>query len=172
MNDKDQIRICYAGRDELHKIATFLHESWQTVYRHIVTDDYLDSMSLDKRYTGLLQRYDEGSSEFLMLFDDNRLVGAAAFGKSFTEGYGEDGEISAIYLRSDYIGKGYGRRLFAEMEQALAANGYAYFVLDLLGGNTRALRFYLAHGYEIVAEHQYRLGDDHYPLSVMRKKAT
>ena len=147
--DLNQVR--YAEREELMDVAIFLDKCWRTEYRQIIVDDYLDAMSVDARYERLLSRYDEGMSDFFVMFDDGCMVGAAVFGKSFTDGYESDGEISAIYLHRDYIGKGYGHRLFTEAERALAEKGYAYIVLDLLAGNARALGFYLAHGYEVVA---------------------
>ena len=163
------LTIRYARRDDIYNVATFLHDCWQTEYRGIITDDFLDAMTVDERHSGLLRRFDEGVSEFLLMYDGEELIGAAVFGKSFTEGYGEDGEISAIYLQSGYIGKGYGHRLFTEVERKLTAKGYAHLVLDLLEGNARALRFYLAHGYEKVAAGQIRLGEKEYPLVVLRK---
>jgi len=164
------IQIQYAERADLPDIAAFLNQCWQAEYRQIVADDYLDTMSVEERCKRLLTWYNEGASEFLMMTDNNQLIGAGVFGESFTEGYEKDGEISAIYLHKDYIGKGYGHRLLIQMEQALASKGYAYFVLSLLAGNTRAFLFYLAHGYEKVADDTIRLGKNDYPLFVLRKK--
>lgn len=165
----DNMRIVKAERNNLYEIATFLHDSWKTEYRQIVLDNFLDSMSVGERYNSLLKRYDEGLSEFLLMLDGNRLIGAVVFGKSFTEGYEDDGEISAIYLHSEYIGKGYGHRLFTKTEQLLRDKGYQNLVLDLLADNTRALKFYLKHGYEKVADRTIRLGENEYPLAVLRK---
>ena len=106
------------------------------------------------------------------MLDDERLVGGAVFGKPFMQDCENDGEISAIYLQHDYIGKGYGHMLFAEVEEALIAKGYAHFVLDLLEGNARALRFYLAHGYKKVSDSKITLGENDYPLVVLRKECS
>ena len=163
------LKIRIASRDEIYAVAKFLHEVWQTEYQNIVADDYLDTMSVNERHTGLLDKYDEGVWEFFAMQDDDRIVGASVFGKSFVEGFPDDGEIAAIYLHSDYIGKGYGHRLFAEIERALTQKGYTRFILDVLSNNKRALGFYLAHGYSIVAERQVRLGESDYPLTILRK---
>ena len=168
MNDTFQIR--YAKLGDISNIASFLHDCWLEEYRPIIKDDYLDTMSVRDRNDGLLERYNEGVTDCLILLDGDRLVGVVAFGESFTTGYKDDGEISAIYLHHDYIGKGYGHRLFVIAEQKLAEKGYTHFVLDLLPENTRALRFYLAHGYEKVADRWIRLGRNDYKLEVMRKR--
>ena len=163
-------KITAATRDELYEIAVFLDDCWKVEYREILSSDYLDSLSADERYQKLLSRFDETPLDFLLMRDAGRLVGVSIFGKSFTDSYTDDGEISAIYLRHDYIGKGHGHVLFAEVEAALAARGFAYFVLDVLSGNNRAIAFYQKHGYEIVDVRTIRLGEIDYPLTVFRKK--
>jgi len=167
----DPIFIRYAGREELGSVAGFLHDCWREAYRPIVAEHDLNALSVEQRHNGLLARYDEGACEILMMYAGSQLIGAAVFGKSFTEGYAEDGEITALYLRGDSVGKGCGRRLFAEAERALAAKGYAHFVLDVLADNTRAFRFYLARGYEKVDDRLIRLGKNEYPMAVLRKKS-
>jgi ribosomal protein S18 acetylase RimI-like enzyme len=158
------------SRDEIYEIAVFLEACWKAEYCGIIADDFLGTMSVDVRYKGLLDRFNEKTSDFLALREGEKLVGAAVFGKSFTEGYPDDGEISAIYLHHDYIGKGYGRALMVKIEELLMSKGYANFVLDVLSDNTRAVQFYLAHGYEIVKESAIKLGERDYPLKVMRKR--
>jgi len=168
---EESILIRYAGRNELNEIAAFLHDSWQAEYRQIVSDDFLDTMSVEERHERLLKRCDEGSSDFMVMHSEGMLIGASVFGKSFTEGYETDGEISAIYLRHDYIGKGYGHTFFVRIEQELISKGYDYLVLDLLEDNARAYNFYISHGYERVADRRLRMGEKDYPLVVLRKKS-
>ena len=161
-----------ATRDDLETIAEFLDECWRFSYRDIITDESLDKMQVPERHRRLLERYDAAASDFLMMLDGDLLIGVAAFGEPTIEGYKDDGEVTAIYLQKDYIGRGYGHFLLTEIEQALAAKGYADYVLDVLQANTQAIRFYQAHGYEKVAESTFTLGDTEYPLDVMRKSKT
>ena len=165
-----KIEITTIVRDELFEVAEFLHNSWLTEYRDIVSSEFLDTMPLDGRYNKLLKRFDNKVSDFIVMRDAEGLVGVAIFGKSFTDGYADDGEISAMYIRHDCIGKGYGHALFVEAETALSAKGYAHFVLDVLSENKRAVSFYQKHGYEIIDERSIKLGRDEYPLTVFRKK--
>jgi len=159
-----------AKREELYDISEFLNDCWKATYSQIVDPDYLDSLSVTERYERVLARFDDGISDFYICRDGDSIIGAAVFGKSFTDGYLDDGEISAIYMRYDYIGKGYGHELFAKVEEALSAKGYSYFVLDVLIGNTRAVSFYHKHGYEHVDDRTIKLGEHDYPLAVFRKK--
>ena len=164
------VEIRQAGRDDLYNTAVFLDDCWREVYRDIVSDVFLGAMSPEERHKGLIKRYDDGSSDFWMMLDNERLIGAAVFGKSFTEGYENDGEISAIYLHKDYIGKGHGHNAFVRIEQALRDKGYANLVLDVLSANSRAIDFYLKHGYKKVADRTIKLGESEYPLTILRKK--
>jgi len=166
----DTIKITYATRDEIVEIAAFLDACWKAEYRVIIAPDFLGDLSVDERHELLSARFDEGVSTFLIMRDGERMIGASASGKSFTEGYPDDGEISAIYLRHDYIGKGYGHTLFIKIERELAAKGYSHFVLDVLSANTRAVSFYEKHGYEKVDKRTITLGAHDYPLTVFRKK--
>jgi len=168
----DAVSIREARCTDLRTVAAFLDDCWRTAYRHLIADDFLDAMSVDERYKGILTRYDEKASEFLMMHEGEQLIGTAVFGKSFTPGFEEDGEISAIYLHKDYIGKGYGHRLFLQVEDALALTGYENLVLDVLSENREALEFYLAHGYRKVDDQHLTLGTKTYPITILRKTCT
>jgi ribosomal protein S18 acetylase RimI-like enzyme len=167
MNDKTAIE--YAERGELYEVAVFLDACWRAEYGEIVAADFLGDMSVEARYNELLERSDNGQSRFLVLRAGGEMAGASVFGKSLTEGYADDGEISAIYLRHDYIGKGYGHLLFSKIEQALSSAGYENIVLDVLSQNIRAVSFYERHGYTRVANRFVKLGEKEYPLAVYRK---
>jgi ribosomal protein S18 acetylase RimI-like enzyme len=127
-------------------------------------------MDLSERTGGLLDRYDNGASRFLIATEAGAIIGAAVFGKSFTEGYAGDGEVSAIYLDTEHIGTGLGGRLLAAAEAQLASMGYTNLVLDVLAGNSRAIAFYRKHGYGEVRNTEIELGGKTYPLVVMRKE--
>jgi ribosomal protein S18 acetylase RimI-like enzyme len=159
----------YAKREEIYEVAAFLDECWRAEYTKIADADFLGDMTVAERSRFLLGRFDNGLSQFLIVRDDKMMIGASVFGKSFTDGYPDDGEISAIYLHHDYIGKGYGHALFSKIEQELFSAGYMHIVLDVLSQNNRAVRFYEKHGYANVDERFVKLGAKDYPLTVFRK---
>lgn len=163
------MNIRHAERDELYTIATFLDECWREAYSSILSSDYLAKMSKDRRHENFVKQYDSGSAKFLTMREGSQLIGVAVYGKSITEGYESDGEISAIYLRSGSIGKGYGHALFTEAERLLKEMGYKTFIIDVFTANERAVKFYREHGYEAVDNRTISLGGNEYPLIVMRK---
>ena len=165
------MEIRYARRHELREAAVLVNGGWQWAYKEILDADYLANISVDERHERALERFDEGDQPIL-LFDNGELLGYCRFGKSQTPGYAEDGEITAIYLRKHAVGKGYGHALLARAENELRAQGYQNLVLDVLSQNTRAIAFYLAHGYVKVADRIHSWGSREYPLDIMRKVAT
>jgi putative acetyltransferase len=78
--------------------------------------------------------------------------------------------VSALYLRLDCVGKGYGHALLAKAETALAEMGYKSLVLDVFTENERAVNFYKAHGYKQIDEKWIEFGGKEYPYTVFRKK--
>lgn len=157
-----------ARREELMEAAAFLNESWRRAYRHILHAEVLAALSDEDRHARLLAQYDSGTSP-LLLHDGGELLGLCRFGASQTKGYPDDGELTAIYVREDAIGKGYGHALFVRAEQALRAQGYERLVLDVLSQNTRAIAFYRAHGFAKVGQRLFRNDGHSYPLDIMRK---
>jgi GrpB-like predicted nucleotidyltransferase (UPF0157 family)/ribosomal protein S18 acetylase RimI-like enzyme len=159
----------YAAREEIPDIAAFVDSAWRSAYRGILLPEYLESLSADERSAAFAERFDSGHSRFLVMRDGDDIVGAAVFGRSITEGYPDDGEVSALYLRQDCIGKGHGHTLLSKAERELTGMGYADFVLDVFTANTRAIDFYTAHGYKKVDERLLNLCGTDYPYTVFRK---
>lgn len=166
------MNIRKAGRHELYNIAAFLNDCWRETYSQILSSEYLDNMSAEIRSSNFIKQFDEGTAEFLVMLDSNVLIGVAVYGKSITDGFDDHGEISAIYLSSDHIGKGYGHKLFEHAEQLLIDKGYKKFVLDVFIKNERAIQFYQKHGYEKVESRYIKLSDVDYPIAIMQKCLT
>ena len=161
--------IHYARRKELRKAAAFLNDCWRWAYKDIIDPEYLVGLSDKERHKKLRRHYKEGKRPLLLFSEQNELLGFCGFGSSLTEGYPEDGEISAIYVREDAVGQGYGHTLFVRAEEILYAQGYTHLVLDVLSQNTRAIAFYRAHGYVRTGDRQFKCGGREYPMDIMRK---
>jgi len=157
-----------ARREELREAAALLNESWRVAYQHILDADFLESLTDDDRHKRLLEGYEKGARP-LLLHDNGELLGFCRFGPSQTPGYPDDGEVAAIYIREDAVGRGFGHALLLHAEEALSQQGYEHLVLDVLSKNERAIKFYRAHGYKKVGERIFTRGGIDYPLDIMRK---
>jgi GNAT superfamily N-acetyltransferase len=122
--------------------------SWQTGYRHLLPDAYLDSLRPEDRaarYTFDRDGADDPTTIVVLVGDAIR--GFATTGPTRGVEDAELGEVLALYVDPPFWGHGLGRRLIVEARRRLTARGFAEAVLWVLAGNTRAERFYRADGW-------------------------
>ncbi len=125
-------------------IATLRIASWGAAYRGIVPDARLDAMTPEKtielwRATAAGENAGHG---LVVSEAAGRLIGFAMLGPARAPDFGYSGEVQAIYLAPEAIGKGYGRPLFVRGLDWLAQQGHPDAILWVMEANARALRFY------------------------------
>ena len=87
----------------------------------------------------------KGSRIALLAFGD-RVAGYANYGRNRARSLFYDGEIYEIYLRPEFQGLGFGRRLFTAARRDLAQSGLKSLVVWALSDNEPAVEFYRALG--------------------------
>lgn len=130
--------------DDFHDVGSVYVESWQSAYRGIVPQAYLDKLT-SERWSGSLSA-DPASS--LGLFTDGRLIGTShvCFARDAArEGFGE---IVSLYLRPAYVGRGYGRALMQAALDKLRNDGCTDVCLWALSQNLSAEGFYEHMGFK------------------------
>ena len=133
--------------DDFDAIGDIYVRSWQTAYRGIVPQDYLDGLTSD-RWAKWLNDGDSGSHcDAYVVLHDGRYVGTSAIRAARDESMAGWGEIISIYLLPEYFGKGYGAPLFRRAVSALAEQGFSRIYLWVLEENTRARKFYEKQGF-------------------------
>ncbi len=121
--------------DEINGKAYVHWKAWHEAYMGLVSQDYLDRLTLE-RCKKMAHRWTDG---ILVAKDDGRVIGFAGYGDRGDEAP-EIGEVFAMYVLSEYYGKGIGQML---MEAALEQmKGYRQICLWVLKENRRAIRFY------------------------------
>jgi ribosomal protein S18 acetylase RimI-like enzyme len=129
-------------------IAEVHVHSWQVAYRGLLPDDYLDSLSVEKREAMWSKLLVAGKPSLLVAELAGQVVGFSAFGPCRDEGAGPtDYEIEAIYVSPDHWSAGIGSKLWRSSQEALLATGATSVSLWMLSGNERATRFYRAVGF-------------------------
>jgi len=79
-------------------------------------------------------------------------------------------ELSRLYVQRPFLGKGLGKELLARAEALAAEKGAEILWLSAWTGNTHALRFYEARGYQDVGAGVYTFEGDSYETRVFLKK--
>jgi RimJ/RimL family protein N-acetyltransferase len=119
-------------------------ESWQAIYRGHFPDDYLDSLSAERRAQQWTSSMSEGTFE-LAVYDtgDDDIAGFVCIGPSRDHDADPSvGEVAAIYLRPSYWRAGIGTQLIAWAQHASDRHGWSKLTLWVLDGNTSARAFY------------------------------
>ena len=122
--------------------------SWQSAYRGLLPDEYLDGLRAEDR----APRYrfdgvDPDAPSTVLATDDGAVVGFATTGPARDEDAAGLGELYALYVDPPHWSTGAGRALIGDARGRLGAAGFASAVLWVLVGNGRAERFYRRDGW-------------------------
>ena len=139
------MRIREATVHDATKIAEIHVRAWQAVYRGQLSDEYLDGLRVQDRLEMHRRSLEQPAHDWRtwVAEKDGAVVGFAVTGPSEDADADErTGEIYAIYLEPERIGRGIGRELFAHAVDDLRERGYTAATLWVLESNTTARRFY------------------------------
>jgi len=143
MTEMDSICIKPAETDEELCGRGYVHCTvWQKAYRGIVSDRYLDSMTVEAT-TARARQFPENT---LVAKEREKVVGFAVYGPSRDEDQVNAGEVVAIYVLPEYYGRKIGYRLMNEAFSRLGE--YDTIIVWVLEKNERAIRFYHKYGFE------------------------
>lgn len=137
-----------AAADDRMAISRVFEESWKYAYRGIVPQEYLDSLP-EGRWA---DQMDDPERNTLLCVEGARIVGVVCFCRSRLEAFADWGEISAIYLLPEYMGKGFGRAMMEAALAELRVMGYHRFFLWVFEENARSRRFYEKAGFSFAGE--------------------
>ena len=99
----------------------------------------------------------KGSRIALLQFGD-KVAGYANYGRNRARSLHYDGEIYEVYLRPEFQGLGFGRRLFTAARRDLAQSGLKSLIVWALSENDTAVEFYRALGGKTVARSSEKFG--------------
>ena len=157
-----KIDIRSATSDDVPQIAKVHVESWQESFKGIAPEDYLKSMSVDRRQEVFAERLTNPTYNLLVAEEPDRgVVGFIDFGTPDFENYGFDARVYSFYLLPEFQRLGLGGRLFENCRRAMSDAGYGSMCLDTLEMSPYR-RFYEKHGGRVVARDSHKLGDAEY----------
>jgi ribosomal protein S18 acetylase RimI-like enzyme len=152
------IEIRRAKSSDAVPLAATHDLAWRTAYQGIIPGPELDKL-INRRgaewWEGAIRK---GSRISILAFGDT-IAGYANYGRNRARSLTYEGEIYELYLRPEFQGLGFGRRLFAAARRDLAQSGIRSLVVWALSDNAPAVAFYRALGGRPVARSCEQFGN-------------
>lgn len=123
--------------------------AWQAAYRGVMTDDYLDGLSVEERAAMWERAISTPTGpRVLVAAVGDEVIGFASFGAESNQLNGSGvGELYAINLDPAHWGNGIGRLLLREATNSLRSMGFREAVLWVVTTNFRARGLYDLEGW-------------------------
>lgn len=154
------ITVRQAKVEDAAGIAEVHVKGWQSAYRGQISDSYLDSLSITEGWKDQIKSSEKGSF-ILVAINNNKVVGWCTGGKSKDEDSTQDtGEIYAIYVHPNFIGKGAGSKLMESGLNLLRKDGYKRATLWVLDTNEKTRKWYEDKGWKVEGKTKIDKRDD------------
>jgi ribosomal protein S18 acetylase RimI-like enzyme len=151
------IEIRRAKPSDAVAVATTHDDAWRTAYQGIIPGNELDKLISRRGPEWWDSAIRKGSRITILQFGDN-IAGYANYGRNRARSLFYDGEVYELYLRPEYQGLGFGRRLFSAARKDLLQSGLKTLVVWALSDNEPAVEFYRALGGRAVARSSEKFG--------------
>jgi ribosomal protein S18 acetylase RimI-like enzyme len=152
------IEIRRAKPSDAADVAATHDEAWRTTYQGIIPGLELDKL-INRRgaawWDGAIRK---GSGISILVFG-KQIAGYANYGRNRARSLSYDGEVYELYLRPEFQGLGFGRRLFTAARRDLAQSGLKSLAVWALSDNQSAIKFYRTLGGKAVARSSERFGE-------------
>ena len=158
------IIIRTATINDAEKVAKIKIEGWQTAYRGIIDDEFLDNMNLNEEIEKRKDNIKDGVDIIVAEFN-NEIVGFCLYRNYIKdpESYpNADCEISSLYVKSSLKRKGIGTKLMQYVIQKLQNQGKTKMILGCLKGNYPSRAFYGKMGGKIKKTEKITFGNKEY----------
>lgn len=123
-------------------------ETWQTSYRGVMPDGYLDAMSVEHKTKQWAEELAKPKEKLTTLVAESE---GAIVGVVSVEPADEDpsaGELDALYIHPKYQRQGLGKALLEKGLSALKEQGFTKAILWALKANANAIAFYESQGWK------------------------
>jgi len=151
------IEIRRAKLADAEDVAQAHDEAWRAAYQGIIPGTELDKL-INRRGPDWWQSAIRKGSRITVLQFGDRIAGYANYGRNRARSLFYEGEVYELYLRPEFQGLGFGRRLFTAARRDLAQSGLKTLVIWALSDNEPAVDFYRNLGGRAVARSSERFG--------------
>jgi ribosomal protein S18 acetylase RimI-like enzyme len=151
------IEIRRAKAADATDVAETHDEAWRTAYQGIIPGNELDKL-INRRGPDWWDSAIRKGSRITVLQFGEQIAGYANYGRNRARSLFYEGEIYELYLRPEFQGLGFGRRLFSAARKDMMQSGLKSLVVWALSDNEPAIDFYRALGGRPVARSSERFG--------------
>lgn len=124
-------------------IAEIHVATWQAAYEGVMPDDYLKTMTVEKRLVYWREAIEFSDPQILVATESDKVIGFVGFDRSRDPGTKSTvGEIWALYVTPAHWRQGAGLALWDGARDGLKEEGCTQVTLWVLLQNERAMRFY------------------------------
>ena len=138
-------------------VATTHDEAWRAAYQGIIPGTELEKLINRRGPQWWDSAIRKGSRVSVLVFGD-KIAGYANYGRNRARSLHFEGEIYELYLRPEFQGLGFGRRLFTAARRDLAQSALKSLIVWALSENENAVEFYRALGGKAVARSSEKFG--------------
>ena len=162
----EEIIIRKAQKEDLKYVAEVNVITWKKAYKGIIKQDFLDNISIEKRYENILKhRNDENSSELIVAEINGEIAGFCRYmeGNDYSDEYKDvECEIKALYVKPQYKRKGIGKKLINYAKMEFKEKRLEKMILWCLKENYPSRAFYEKMGGTLCGEKATEIGGKEY----------
>lgn len=129
------------SEEEIKGKAYVHYKSWHETYTELVDAEYMKGMTLEK-CTDIAYKWPDN---IIVAKDGEKVIGFVGYGAYRDSTLPDHGEIFAIYVLEEYVGKKVGYELMNAAFEKLSE--YKKIAVWVLKGNDRAIHFYERYGF-------------------------
>lgn len=139
----EDIKIRKAEKKDLKAVSEIVVKGWQTAYRGIIDDEYLNNLSIEENYQKRLKEY---TGKGLIVAEYKKeVVGFCRYrtGNYYKNEYDSiDCEICALYVKYNRKRNGIGKKMLNYVIGEFKEKGYSKMILWCLKDNYPSRSFY------------------------------
>ena len=151
------IEVRRAKPSDAAAIAVTHDDAWRCAYQGVIPGPELDKL-INRRGADWWDSAIRKGSRIAILVFGETVAGYANYGRNRARSLHFEGEIYELYLRPEFQGLGFGRRLFTSARRDLVQSGLKSMVIWALSDNEHATEFYRALGGRMVARSSEKFG--------------
>lgn len=146
--------------EDSNNIAKLIIKGWQTAYKGLINQGFLDSMKEDEMSKGWKKSiFSQNESNNIYVYEkENKILGVIRFGKVADQNdINHNAEIHVLYVEPKLKRNGIGSKLFDYAKNYFIEHNMKKLIIWCLKGNEPSIEFYKKMGGKIVSEREAKV---------------